>query len=116
MKIYIVTESWGEYEDRHKVVDKAFFLKDCAENYVVEKNIEDVIRKEQYDKCNKCRFRYLDYNDINDIDSIIFTCKLVCKCDKYKPEIDNNFHIIGCNNQVYDGDISYYDIEEVDVN
>lgn len=112
MKIYVITESWGQYEDRCKMTDKAFYYKADAEDYVAEKNKEINILKEQYDKCQECNFKCVDYDNGDDIDTIT----LMCECVKYDMEINADYKCISCNNQIYDyDDISYYDIEEVSI-
>ncbi len=88
-KIYLVYEVSGEFEDYMKILLKAFFSKEKAEKFVIEK--EKGLKKdmEQYKKyCSKCSG---NGNFIPD------------GCDKYKSGEDD--YCVSC--------ITYYDIYDV---
>ncbi len=96
MKVYLVYEYAGEYEDYSKDLLKAFFNKENAENFKAKKEKElenDKIQYKQY--CSKC-------NGIAPING----------CNKYQSGEDND-----CVNMLWSWDIENisYTIEEIEV-
>ena len=97
MKVYLVYEECGEWEDYYKTIIKAFFSREKAEELKqqLEKDNKEIL--DQYEKCELCPYKYGEKDD-------------KCTCDKYKLDEDGY-----CENYEYIYDDYCYSIKELEV-
>lgn len=103
MKIYLLWEAYGEYEDYREEVIGCYLTKERATQELEEKEKEEKLKKQQYYHCQSCiAFHSVDFSE-NDID-----CKdLIFKKDK--------FNGCWCENMHWGYELTIYWIKEMEV-
>lgn len=102
MKIYLLWEAYGEYEDYREKIIGCYLTKERASQAEKEKENEENLKKQQYHRCQGCLAYYSDDFSENDID-----CKdLVFKKD--------NWNGCYCENQPWSYEPTRYWVEEME--
>ena len=99
MKIYLVYEESGEWEDYNKILSKGFLSKQKAEEYKLNLEQEEKERQEQIKKCNECPYKYGDGKENEK-----------CNCKKFKLDEYGYCENYDCIYEKY-----WYSLEEIEV-
>lgn len=110
MKIFLVMESTGSYEDYRRTVDKIFLSRECADKYISDQTRYWDEVKKRAQKCRGCSF-YWDMDDATDQHS--FERLTLGWCDE--AEFDWEDKTMPCHEDIWEDQIPTYNIDEREV-
>lgn len=108
MKVYVVFNEWGEYEDRGWEIVCVCKTLEKAQKICEDRKVEIVRKDIQKKKCSNCKFNIILKQELD-------------KCGDNMPKCfdgyDSGIGRVGCKNRTYnwDWEISEYKIEEFEL-
>lgn len=115
MKLYILFECTGSFEDYHEHMAKGFFSKEKAEFEKKRRENEAALCHKQYIQCNECSYSWFSSGTEQGLKAFINIAqnKPCFKLAKIEHEYDEYY--TSCNNCMSDYEEPIYKIKEIEV-